>query len=228
MISQVGHYEPVAREGIPFVVVPLVISVSAWWFSYPWISLVFLLISLAIAAFFRNPERIPPSEERIVVSPADGRVVEIVRDATFEYIPDESLTKVSIFMSIFNVHVNRAPITGRVQKIAYRSGGFLDARESEASRTNEQNAVILKDGRAIGVVQVAGKIARRIACWISEGDQVRLGDRFGLIRFGSRLDVYLPQDFTITVEKGRRVRAGVTVIARFSNTSVEKSARSGS
>lgn len=228
MISHVGHYEPVAREGIPFVVVPAVISALAWWYSYPWVSLLFLLISLAIAAFFRNPERIPPSEEGIVVSPADGRVVEIVRDASFEYIRDESLTRVSIFMSIFNVHVNRAPITGRVQKIAYRPGGFLDAREPEASKTNEQNAMILKGSRAIGVVQVAGKIARRIACWISEGDEIRLGDRFGLIRFGSRLDVYLPQDFTITVEKGNRVRAGETIIARFSNASIEKSARAGS
>lgn len=216
MICRAGHYEPIAREGLAFVVAPVLVSVLTWWWNHPWISFFFLLASVAVALFFRNPERNPPRQNGIAVSPADGRVVEIVRDARSDHLSSYPLTRISIFMSLFNVHVNRWPISGTVEKILYSPGRFLDAREPEASTANEQNAIVVKGENAvIEVVQVAGKIARRIACWVSEGDEVMQGQRFGLIRFGSRLDVYLPQDCTVAVDIGAGVRAGETIIATF-------------
>lgn len=179
----------------------------------------FLTLSVAIALFFRNPERIPPEGEGIVLSPADGRVVEMIENAKSEYLPGDPLKRISIFMSIFNTHVNRCPISGTVTKITYVPGRFLDAREAAASNLNEHNSLVLKGHEfSIEVVQIAGKIARRIACWIREGDEVRQGDRFGLVRFGSRLDVYLPQNCTLEARIGDRVRAGLTIIAKDSTT----------
>ncbi|MBM3299985.1 MAG: phosphatidylserine decarboxylase family protein [Deltaproteobacteria bacterium] len=219
MVSQAGHREPIAREGLVFIVPPVIVSTLCWWFGYPWISLFFLTLSVAIALFFRNPERIPPEGEGIVLSPADGRVVEMIENAKSEYLPGDPLKRISIFMSIFNTHVNRCPISGTVTKITYVPGRFLDAREAAASNLNEHNSLVLKGHEfSIEVVQIAGKIARRIACWIREGDEVRQGDRFGLVRFGSRLDVYLPQNCTLEARIGDRVRAGLTIIAKDSTT----------
>lgn len=215
MISRAGHYEPIAREGFPFFVPLLFVSFVLWWVSYPWASLFFLVFGVAVAAFFRNPERTGPRGEDLVLSPADGRVMEIVEGVRSPNILDVPLKRMSIFMSVFNVHVNRSPVTGTVKKITYVPGRFLDAREAASSIENEHNSLVLEDGqRAIEVVQVAGKVARRIACWVGEGDPVGQGERFGLIRFGSRLDVYLPEGSSFVVPVGTRVRAGVTVIAR--------------
>jgi len=215
MIAKGGHYEPVAREGLPFIIPPFALALVFWLGDYPWTSLLFLLISAAIGLFFRNPERVTPQGRGIVTSPADGRVVEIVAGAESGNLEGIPLKRVSIFMSIFNVHVNRCPISGTVEKVVHVPGQFLDARESQASMVNEHNCVVLRgeDG-PIEVVQIAGKIARRIACWISKGDNVRMGERFGLIRFGSRLDVYLPENFSFVVDVGNRVRSGETIIAR--------------
>jgi phosphatidylserine decarboxylase len=215
MICKAGHYEPIAREGYIFFVPFVLLAFYLWLFSYPWASLVFLLISAGIAAFFRNPNRVSPEGEGLVLSPADGTVVQVVADAQSENLPGVPLQRISIFMSVFNVHVNRWPISGTVQHIRHVNGRFLDAREADASIVNEHNAIVLEgDGRTIEVVQIAGKIARRIACWVREGDAVQRGDRFGLIRFGSRLDVYLPPDFSFEAPIGSRVRAGETIIAK--------------
>lgn len=215
MIVKAGHYEPVAREGFVFIIPPFLASLGCWWYGHPWTSLLFLVLAVAIALFFRNPDRTSPQGEGIVVSPADGRVVQIVTDPGSPSRPGIPVRRISIFMSIFNVHVNRWPISGTVERIAHASGKFLDAREPEASKVNERNAILVTaDDRTVEVVQIAGKVARRIACWVAEGDRVRQGERFGLIRFGSRLDVYLPEDFSFVVDVGASVRAGETVIAR--------------
>ena len=194
MIAKAGHYEPIAREGYPFIAPPALLGLVAWWFGYPWASLAFLTLAVAIVFFFRNPERTPPTGDGIVVSPADGTVMQVVENVHSDNLPDLPLKRISIFMSIFNTHVNRCPVSGTVKAIKHVPGRFLDAREPASSLVNEHNSVIIQnDEVAIEVVQIAGKIARRIACWVREGDQVRQGERFGLIRFGSRLDVYLPE-----------------------------------
>jgi phosphatidylserine decarboxylase len=215
MINKAGHYEPIAREGHIFIAPPALASLGLWWLGYSWASLIFLLLAAAIALFFRNPERTSPQGEGIAVSPCDGRVVELLESTHSTNVPDVPLKRISIFMSIFNVHVNRWPVSGTVRKIEHVAGRFLDARDPEASLSNEHNSLVVEsDKRPVEVVQIAGKIARRIACWVREGDAVVLGDRFGLIRFGSRVDVYLPQDFSFAVNVGTKVQAGVTVIAR--------------
>lgn len=216
MICGAGHYEPVAREGLVFVIPLVIASAICWWHDYLWASFVTLLLSIAVALFFRNPERIPPAGEHLILSPADGRVVEVVHDARSERLDLSPLTRVSIFMSIFNTHVNRWPISGTVTSISHVPGRFLDARESDASIVNEHNSLVVQgDPAPIEVIQIAGKIARRIACWVTPGDVVRRGERFGLIRFGSRLDVYLPREAHPTVSIGDKVQAGVTVIAEY-------------
>jgi len=215
MISPAGHYEPVAREGYWFIIPSFFMSLVAWWFSFPWLSIVFLVLSVVIALFFRNPERTPPDEEGIVVSPADGTVMQIVENAKSDNTDASPLTRMSIFMSVFNVHVNRWPVSGTVKKVTYTAGKFLDARQPASSQINEHNSIVIAhDEGEIEVVQIAGLIARRIACWAQQGDRAVQGQRFGLIRFGSRLDVYVPERFTFVVTPGTRVRAGQTVIAR--------------
>jgi phosphatidylserine decarboxylase len=215
MICKAGHYEPIAREGYIFFTPVAVLSFILWLFNYSWASLILLLIAAVIAAFFRNPNRNPPEGADIVLSPADGKVVQIVDDVHSENLPGVPLKRISIFMSVFNVHVNRWPLSGTVQRIKHVAGRFLDARNPDASMLNEHNSVVLESSAGpIEVVQIAGLVARRIACWVNEGDSVRRGDRFGLIRFGSRLDVYLPPGFSFEVPIGARVRAGETVIAK--------------
>ncbi len=215
MICKAGHYEPIAREGYIFFVPIAVVSFVLWFYGHFWSSAAFLLISAGVAAFFRNPNRVPPEGEGLVLSPADGKVVLIVDDVHSENLPGVSLKRISIFMSVFNVHVNRWPLSGTVQRIKHVSGRFLDARKPDASMMNEHNSIVLRgEEGGIEVVQIAGLIARRIACWVTEGEDVQRGHRFGLIRFGSRLDVYLPPDFSFEVPIGARVRAGETVIAK--------------
>ena len=181
--------------------------------GYRGLGLVLLLLTLFVLWFFRNPQRKTPEKENLVISPADGKVIRIEETASEEQ-PGKTCLKISIFMNIFNVHVNRIPYSGRVRFIRYRSGKFLSANLDKASALNERNTVMVQtdDGREIMTVQIAGLIARRIVCWLREGMQVRKGDRFGLIRFGSRLEVFLPLGSAILVEVGDRVRAGETPI----------------
>lgn len=167
--------------------------------------------------FFRDPVRITPERDGLIVSPADG-IVSLIEKAippTELGMPDLPLTRVSVFMSVFNCHVNRAPIAGKIETIAYRPGKFLNASLDKASSDNERNGLCIEmsDGRHLAVVQIAGLIARRIVCFSADGDTLRTGERFGLIRFGSRLDVYLPDGVSPMVSLGQTMVAGETVLA---------------
>ncbi|MET4128672.1 phosphatidylserine decarboxylase [Roseovarius sp. MBR-6] len=167
--------------------------------------------------FFRDPERVTPARPGLIISPADGIVslIEQVAPPAELGLPDVPLTRVSVFMSVFNCHVNRAPVEGTVTKIAYRPGKFLNASLDKASEDNERNGIVIEmsDGRLLPVVQIAGLVARRIVCFVREGESVARGGRFGLIRFGSRLDVYLPEGVTPLVRVGQTMVAGESVIA---------------
>ncbi|MDQ1239103.1 MAG: phosphatidylserine decarboxylase [Thermodesulfobacteriota bacterium] len=216
MISRTGHYELIAREAYPFMIAFFLPSVIAWWWVYPWVSLVFLCLTAFVAFFFRNPERVIPGIQGAVLAPADGVVAEVLDLTASENLPGVPLRRVSIFMSVFNVHVNRAPVSGKVTRIVHIPGTFVDAREASASLRNERNSLtIITEAGEFEVVQIAGKIARRIVCWVTEGDNLNRGDRFGLIRFGSRVDVYMPLQASITVTVGSKVKAGETAIARY-------------
>ncbi|HAW49228.1 MAG TPA: phosphatidylserine decarboxylase family protein [Roseovarius sp.] len=167
--------------------------------------------------FFRDPERVTPTRPGLIVSPADG-IVSLIEPAVPPAelgLPDTPLTRVSVFMSVFNCHVNRAPVAGRVTKVAYRPGKFLNASLDKASADNERNGIVIEmaDGRVLPVVQIAGLVARRIVCFTGEGHEIARGARFGLIRFGSRLDVYLPEGVVPLVRVGQTMVAGETVIA---------------
>ena len=178
-----------------------------------WVAALFFITALFVAWFFRNPERNIPEDEKAVISPADGKILN-VEEVTEDTILKGRFKKISIFMSVFDVHVNRIPYSGRVDSIVYRKGKFFSANLDKASSLNEGNSILVKtdDGQEILTVQIAGLIARRIVCWIKEGMKVTKGQRFGLIRFGSRLEVFLPLDSTISVKVGDRVRGGETPI----------------
>ncbi len=202
---------PIAREGLPFILVPALVGIYLSALGFQVAALVCLALAGFIAFFFRNPERVVPQEAGAVVSPADGRIVTValVDDPAGDF---HGMLKISIFMSVFNVHVNRMPADATVTKISHHPGKFLSANLDKASTDNERNTIFLNtdQGPPIIVVQVAGLIARRIVCKIEQGDQVHRGDRFGLIRFGSRLDVYLPAETTPAVSVGEKVMAGAS------------------
>jgi phosphatidylserine decarboxylase len=200
---------PIAREGWPFIVLPLVAGVGLVLARYPWVGGVLLAVSGFSAFFFRDPERSVPSEAGLLVSPADGKVVQIrPAPAGLEG------TQVSIFLSIFDVHVNRAPMAGRIAKVEYNPGEFLPAFDDKASQRNEQNTVTVEDaGTRVVFKQIAGLIARRIVFRKGVGDAVGRGERVGLIRFGSRVDVFVPDGFEIRVRQGERVSSGSSVLA---------------
>lgn len=208
--------KPMHREGIPFVAGFAAATLVLFWI---WDPLGWLGLGLTVWCyyFFRDPKRAVPLNRGLVVSPADG-LVSLIGPAVP---PPElglgptPLTRVSVFMSVFNCHVNRAPVAGRVTAVAYRPGKFLNASLDKASEDNERNALAieLEDGRKLAVVQIAGLVARRIVCWTKPGHALRTGERFGLIRFGSRLDVYLPEGVLPQVALGQTCVAGETVIA---------------
>lgn len=208
---------PVAREAYPFIIGSGFATVILAVLGFYGPALFFLLFTSFVCLFFRDPERTIPEKEGVVVSPADGKVVEVsvVQESDFAA---EKMLKISIFMSIFNVHVNRIPDNGMVTDINYYPGKFFSANLDKASRNNERNAVSLEinRGRKLIVVQVAGLIARRIICKIRKGDRLSRGDRFGMICFGSRLDVYLPPDTLPAVSVGDKVLAGTSVLGNLS------------
>ncbi len=206
---------PIAKEGYPFIGSAVFITLLFAIFRYQSLTLVSLAISFFILYFFRDPERFTPAEGDVVISPADGRIIlveKIFDDRFFQ----EYVQKISIFMNVFNVHVNRSPINGSVDEIIYTPGTFYSADTDHGGLKNENCASIIKadTGRKIAVVQVAGLIARRIICWLEPQDKVKQGQRFGLIRFGSRVDLYIPGTIEITVSKGQVVRAGETILGR--------------
>jgi len=208
--------KPMHREGIKFVAIFAAITVALFFLSkiLGWVG---VILTIWCYYFFRDPERVTPTREGLLVSPADG-VVSLIEPAVPPAelgMPDEALTRVSVFMNVFNCHVNRVPIAGTITNIAYRPGKFLNASLDKASVDNERNSlrVQVEDGREIAVVQIAGLVARRIVCFIEAGVKLGTGERFGLIRFGSRVDVYLPAGVEPMVSIGQTMVAGETVIA---------------
>jgi phosphatidylserine decarboxylase len=199
-------------EGIPFIlagaVSAFVISLLHWYF----LAILFLLLTLFVIFFFRNPARRVPDDERAIVAPADGVVIYL--GPAREECTGETLTKVSIFMSVFNVHINRVPVSATVVDSYYRQGSFFDVRDHRAPLENERRGLILATatGLHLVVVQIAGLIARRIVCYPKVGALLKTGERYGLIRFGSRLDIYLPPQVTIAVKDGQKTVAGETIL----------------
>ncbi|WP_298435526.1 phosphatidylserine decarboxylase family protein [Geobacter sp.] len=210
-------HTPIATEGYPFVAMAGAVTIILGLLSAKVVvilpaALLALAVTLFIAFFFRNPRRFTPAIENAVVAPADGVVI-YLGPSREEHLGME-MTKVSIFMSVFNVHINRVPLTARVVDTFYTKGKFLDVRDERASFENEQAGLILESasGARLAVVQVAGLIARRIACYANKGDLLERGKRYGLIRFGSRLDVYLPKGTYIKVKLGDKMVAGETIL----------------
>jgi phosphatidylserine decarboxylase len=211
--------KPMHPEGLKFVAIFAAVTLVLWYVS-TFLGLVGLGLTIWCYYFFRDPERVPPARPGMVLSPADG-VVSLIEPAVPPAelgMEDKALTRVSVFMNVFNCHVNRTPVTGEVTAIAYRPGKFFNASLDKASEDNERNSlrVRLEDGRELAVVQIAGLVARRIVCFIEPGVRLAAGDRFGLIRFGSRVDVYLPPGVEPLVAIGQTMIAGETVIAELS------------
>ena len=199
------------RDGIPFVVVPIVLAAVPFLFGYWFLALPLLSLAGFMAFFFRDPHRSIPTEPGIVVAPADGRVT-IVRLADGHENP-ESL--ISIFLSPLDVHINRAPIAGEIVEIAYKSGKFVMATKADARLVNEQNTLIIQgDALTVRCTQIAGILARRIVCWKRRGERVKCGERFGMIKFGSRTDLLLPPTVEVLVREGMHVRGGETIVGR--------------
>ncbi len=206
---------PIAKEGIPFISLAAFFTLVFAILHWVTLTLCFLVVTFLTVNFFRDPERITPTGPGLVVSPADGKIVEVERVREDIFLRCETI-KISIFMSIFNVHVNRIPYSGKVNTVKHWPGKFLSANKRNASFENERNAVLLdmEGERQLVVVQVAGLIARRIVCWARPGDYVTRGERYGMIRFGSRLDVYVPLNSNIKVKRGDKVRAGESVLCQ--------------
>lgn len=204
----------IAREGWPFLGAAVAAAVLVAWLAGPWWSAPLWLAALFVLQFFRDPAREVPDDPHAVVSPADGRVV-AVEKARDPWLEREAL-KISVFMNVFNVHSNRSPVDGTVQKIWYHAGRFLNAALDKASLDNERNALWLRTRTGIDVtcVQIAGLVARRILCYVGPGAELQRGERFGFIRFGSRLDVYLPLDAQAVAAIGDKVYAAESVLAR--------------
>jgi phosphatidylserine decarboxylase len=206
---------PVHREGLPFIGGFALASLLLFllWSPLGWISTVF---TIWCALFFRDPDRVTPTREGLVVAPADGRVSKIIHAVPPAELNlgERALPRVSIFMNVFNCHINRSPVTGRIEKIVYKAGTFINAELDKASENNERNSFIISTGTTrIVVTQIAGLIARRIATFVREGVSIRAGERIGMIRFGSRVDVYLPDGARPLVAEGQTAVAGETVIA---------------
>ena len=200
------------KEGYKFAVAPLGLGVLALALRWNWAGGILVFLAAFVLYFFRDPERIVPADPAVVVSPADGRVMEIVDQA----MGSRPGRRVSIFLAIWDVHVNRAPLAGRIRKLEYRPGRFLAAMRSRASAENEQNVIHLSTERGeIVLKQIAGWIARRVLCWKAEGDTVALGERVGMIRFGSRVDIWLPLEAEIVVGPGQHVAGGSSILARW-------------
>ncbi len=206
---------PIHPEGHKFIAIFAVITVILGWFvsALFWIG---LFLTLWCCYFFRDPARVTPLKKGLVISPADGIVsgVGLATPPKELGLSDQPMMRVSVFMNVFNVHVNRAPIKGKVRKVAYKPGKFLNAELDKASEDNERNSLILDtEYGPVGVTQIAGLIARRIVCWAGEGEELPVGERFGLIRFGSRVDVYLPSTIVPTVVVGQTMIAGESILA---------------
>jgi len=203
----------IAREGWPFLAIALALAMAATVWCAAW-SIPLWVIFVFVLQFFRDPARVIPQQAGAVLSPADGRVIKVER--TQDPYGQRDALLVSVFMNVFNVHSNRSPVDGVIQKVQYFPGKFVNADLDKASSENERNAIVLKtdNGQTVTFVQVAGLIARRILCYVKAGDRLARGQRYGFIRFGSRVDVYLPLDATVKVSIGDKVRATETILAQ--------------
>ena len=212
--TRINNKLPLAREGFPFIFIGIGITLIFAFLGWATFTIITSVITIFVIRFFRDPERHHKEEKNAVLTPADGRIIEIKHMDEKDNPLGQSSIKVSIFMNIFNVHVNRIPIEGAIKKISYHPGKFFSADLDKASEQNENNRITLEtvDSKEILVIQIAGLVARRIACWIDKGDTVKTGQRFGLIRFGSRLEVFLPADSRIVAQVRQKVKAGETVI----------------
>jgi len=198
-----------ARDAYRFCLPLIILGVLCVFLRLPYLGVLFCALAAFVCYFFRNPERPIPEGRNLIVSPADGKVVKVVRAESGEQ-------TISIFLNIFDVHVNRSPIAGELRQLEYRRGRFKAAFDEEASRVNEQNVLTIEGGGIrIVVRQIAGLIARRVVCWKKPGDGLQLGERFGLIRFGSRVDVVLPGQAKVLVRVGDRVRGGSSILGGY-------------
>jgi phosphatidylserine decarboxylase len=213
----------IAKEGIPFILIGLGLTIAAIWAGTRWdsfvllgVSALFALVTVFVTFFFRDPARSCPDDAGLIISPADGAVL-LVDTLDSHPVVGPQTIKISIFLSVMNVHVNRAPVSGRVDYVKYVPGKFLVAYADKASDENEHTEIGMTDrsNRKVVFKQIAGTIARRIVCRIHQGDELRIGDRFGLIRFGSRMDIFLPAGSRISVKKGDKLRGGESVIGYF-------------
>jgi phosphatidylserine decarboxylase len=206
----------IAREGYPLILTSGALALVALALGWTLIGIIFALVTLAVAGFFRDPERNIPAGENLVLAPADGKVVSIA-PASEDGLFKGAATRISIFLSPLDVHINRMPVAGQIAEVIYKRGSFLAAYNAEASERNEQNALKIINGasHSIGVVQIAGVLARRIVCRVKQGDKLARGARFGLIMFGSRTDTYLPKGCSVDVAEGQRVKGGETILGRF-------------
>ena len=200
------------KDGYKFAAPPLLLGIVAVLFHWNWPGGVLIFLGMFVVFFFRDPERTPPPDEDAIVSPADGRVMEVVEES----LGGKPGRRISVFLSIFDVHVNRSPVAGRITAIEYRTGKFYAAMRGRASAENEQNIFHVQADRGEVVFkQIAGWVARRIVCWKSVGDSVTRGERVGMIRFGSRVDIWLPEGVEILVRPGQYVAGGTSVLARW-------------
>jgi phosphatidylserine decarboxylase len=204
------------KDAYRFAVPPLIMGIVCLLFGWKWAGGVLIFLGLFVFYFFRDPERVIPRDPGIVVSPADGHIVEIVDQEILNGISGHRIT---IFLSIWDVHVQRAPVAGRISGVVYRPGRFYAAFRSRASQENEQNIISIEAPRGTLVFkQIAGAIARRVLCWKGEGETVSLGERVGLIRFGSRVDLWLPPEAQVTARRGQKVKGGESILATWNST----------
>jgi phosphatidylserine decarboxylase len=206
-----------AREGYPRILGLGVVSLLLNLLGFPRLGFIFLFLTLFVAYFFRDPERHTPEDERYIIAPADGRVVTVEKNFQDSRFLTAPATRIGIFMSPLDVHVNRVPVSGQVTAVHYHPGQFHPAFAADATEVNEQNAVIIQDekGRRVAMVQVAGILARRIVCSLKGGERVHCGERYGMIMLGSRVDLYCPLEIDLKVDVGQRVKAGETVIGEY-------------
>ena len=204
---------PFAKEGVPFIGAAVGVTLLAGWLGWIIVAVGAAILTLFVSWFFRNPSRVIPQGPRLVVAPGDGKVLAIEKEFEPRFIKDPSI-RISIFLNVFDVHINRIPCEGIIEDVQYQPGLFLVASKPDATLRNEQNALMIRtvQGTKVLCVQVAGLIARRIVCWISPGDQAVCGERFGLIRFGSRMDTFLPIGTAVKVAVGDRVIGGETIL----------------